>query len=113
MKKILLYLFFLISFTCDAQVSWNTVIYETGDPLTANQKMIKTFDEGFVLLLPGGDDSGSFPRVKHRIAKYDGNGELVWDKGYAFGATSAGSDGGLEWGGGVLGLQFWNSITVI
>jgi len=102
MKKILLYLFFLISFTCDAQVSWNTIIMESGTcPQCFYLNMIKTIDEGFVLPFTIGDGSGGFPSLEHRIVKYDENGDLVWDKAYNFGATSAGTDwGGLEWGGG-------------
>jgi len=100
MKKILLYLFFLISFSCHAQESWNTVIYETGDPLNANRKMIKTFDDGFVMMLPSADSGGDFFKRQHRLSKYDGNGDLLWDKRYDFGATSAGDDGWSIWGGG-------------
>jgi len=99
MKKTLLYLFFLIPFSCQAQDSWNTTIMNSGTcPDCLYRKMIKTNDGGFVVLLWGAANGNGFIKDQHRLLKYDSIGQLLWDKGYDFGVSQPASN---ERGGGV------------
>ena len=103
MKKILLCLSLFVCFTTHAQESWNVIVHEGGGnscPPCIYRKMIQTSDGNFVIILPSADSGGDFTKVYHRITKYDGNGVLLWDKRYDFGATSAGDSGWSVWGGG-------------
>jgi len=86
------------------QNSWNIILLEgTPCPECEHRKMIQTSDGGFVVII-GTNDGGSagFPKTQHWLRKYNGTGELLWDKRYDFGVTTPGPNG---WGGASAGTS--------
>ncbi len=74
MKKLILFLFFLLPILATAQTSWERVVPQMKTP----EKMIATHDGGYVIW---GWRTISYPD-QAVFAKYDLNGQLLWSKSW-------------------------------
>jgi|GEM_PF-5728907 len=78
MKKALSLLILFFTVTClTAQDTWTTLLPETTDDAWVIEDMVKTNDGGFAIL-------GNFLSPIY-LYKYNGEGELLWEKTYLFG----------------------------
>jgi len=84
---ILLLLFSTTTFL-SAQIWTAEVPYKTTSEVDGViRDLIKTNDNGFLVLLTTQDSTSIFNKFQHTMLKYNSIGELEWDKSYDFGAN--------------------------
>lgn len=108
MKRIVLTipLFFVIVFLFGQ--TWNTLIpYETTCPECTLKKLIKTQDDGFLVLINKVEQI-DFQKNIHSMYKYTSEGELEWEKDYDFGVISGGGLSNIGGGQPLDALQLEN-----
>ena len=101
MKTFKLFFFLLLTYFDLSAQTWNVAIpYETADHLNVAKKLIKTQDDGFLVLLQEFlDDNSGFRKMTHSMLKYASNGELLWEKHYDFGVSEPIPNN--DWGGAI------------
>ncbi|MFT5266261.1 MAG: hypothetical protein ACI8YQ_005025 [Polaribacter sp.] len=93
MKKITTILVFVfMTYSLFAQTTWDIKVPNGNkmDPI----ELIKTNDGGFFLLSLE-VDINSFQKLSQSMVKFDGDGQVLWEKKYDFGVTNALNSGGV------------------
>ena len=87
--RYLLFLFFFSTTTFLSAQIWTTEVpYKTTSEVDGViRDLIKTNDDGFLVLLRTQDSTASFNKFQHTMVKYNASGELEWDKSYDFGVN--------------------------
>jgi len=85
--RYLISLLFLFTTTFLSAQIWTTEVpYKTTSEVDGViRDLIKTNDDGFLVLLTTQDSTASFNKFQQTMVKYNASGELEWDKSYDFG----------------------------